>query len=192
MIRRLLLFTTAAFAASAIYLPGFTNAPLADDWAVIQRNRDVSLQDLPHLLTATHGGWYRPVFDLFISVCAQFFGFKALGYHIVAFVLYLVVAVLAADIIGVLTQCTDVGALTAVLFGVHGAHAEPVLWVSASNELLARLFVLLGLRSYLAFRASSSPGRYYALRVLYTCNWRKRNRDFLPVALAVYDLSVQR
>ncbi len=190
MIRRLLLFTTAAFAASAIYLPGFTNAPLADDWAVIQRNLNLSLQDAPHLLTATHGGWYRPVFDLFISVCDRFFGFEALGYHIVAFVLYLVVAVLAADIISVLTQRTDVGALTAALFGVHGAHAEPVLWVSASNELLAGLFVLLGLRSYLAFRASPSPGRYYALTVVcyILAIGAKETAIFLPVAFAVYDL----
>lgn len=190
MTRRLFLFTVASLAASSIYLPGFTNAPLADDWAVIQRNLALSLHDLPQLLTATHGGWYRPVFDLFISLCARLFGFEALGYHIVAFVLYVAVVVLVADIIGVLTQRSNIGALAAVLFGVHGAHAEPVLWVSASNELLAGLFVLLSLRSYLAFRASPSPGRYYALTVVcyVLAIGAKETAIFLPVALVVYDL----
>ncbi|MCS6841974.1 MAG: hypothetical protein NZ699_10340 [Roseiflexus sp.] len=190
MIHRLLLFTFASLAASSIYLPGFTNAPLADDWAVIQRNLDLSIRDLPMLLTAPHGGWYRPAFDLFVGACAQFFGFEALGYHIVAFVLYLAVAVLVADIIGALTRRTDIGALAAALFGVHGAHAEPVLWISASNELLAGVFVLLGLRSYLAFRASSSPGIHYALTIvcyLFAIG-AKETAIFLPVALAVYDL----
>lgn len=190
MIRRLLLLTSTSLAASSIYIPGFTTIPLADDWAVIQRNLDLSLHDLPQLLTATHGGWYRPVFDLFISVCARFFGFEALGYHVVAFVLYLAVTVLVADILGVLTRRSAAGALAAILFGVHGAHAEPVLWVSASNELLAGVFVLLGLRSYLAFRNSSSPGRYYALTIVcyVLAIGAKETAIFLPVALAVYDL----
>jgi hypothetical protein len=190
MIRRLLLFTLASLAASSIYLSGFTNAPLADDWAVIQRNLDLSLQDLPLLLTATHGGWYRPVFDLFISVCARLFGFEALWHHVVAFVLYLAVAVLVADILGTLTQRTAIGALAAILFSVHGAHAEPVLWVSASNELLAGLFVLLSLRSYLAFRASASPGACYALTIVcyVLAIGAKETAIFLPFALAIYDL----
>lgn len=190
MIRRLFLFTFAALAASSVYLPGFTNAPLADDWAVIQRNLDLSLQDLPLLLTAPHGGWYRPVFDLFIGACARLFGFEALGYHVVAFTLYLAVTLLVADIVSTLTQRTDIGALAAILFGVHGAHAEPMLWISASNELLAGLFVLLGLRSYLAFRASASPGVFYALTVASyaLAIGAKETAIFLPVALAVYDL----
>jgi hypothetical protein len=190
MIHRFLILALASLVASSVYLPGFTNAPLADDWAVIQRNLHLSVQDVPRLLTARHGGWYRPVFDLFIGACARLFGFDAIGYHFVAFVLYVAVAILVADIIGTLTQRIAIGALAAVLFGVHGAHAEPVLWVSASNELLAGLFVLLGLQSYLAFRSSASPGRYYALTVVcyVLAIGAKETAIFLPVALAVYDM----
>jgi hypothetical protein len=107
------------------------------------------------LLSTTHGGWYRPVFDLFIGACSRFSGFDASGYHAVAFVIYIIVAVLVADVAATLTGNPGVGVVAALLFGIHSAHAEPVLWVSASNELLAGLFTLLSLRSYLAFRAST-------------------------------------
>ncbi|MGB9751973.1 hypothetical protein [Roseiflexus castenholzii] len=190
MIRRLLILALVSLGASSLYLPGFTNALLADDWAVIQRNLDLSLRDLPHLLTATHGGWYRPVFDLFIAACARIFGFEAMGYHVVALVLYVAVTTLVADIISTMTQRIDIGMLAAILFSVHGAHAEPILWVSASNELLAGLFVLLSLRIYLAFRTAPAPGRYYALTVVcyVLAIGAKETAIFLPVALAVYDL----
>jgi hypothetical protein len=182
-------YLLASLAAASVYLPGFSRSLLADDWAVVQRNLDLSLQDVPRLLSTTHGGWYRPVFDLFIGACSRFSGFDASGYHAVAFVIYIIVAVLVADIAATLTGRPGVGVVAALLFGVHSVHAEPVLWVSASNELLAGLFTLLSLRSYLAFRASPRRAQYaltigcYVLAI-----GAKETAIFLPVALGVYEL----
>lgn len=181
-----------SLAASFVYLPGLSRSLLADDWAVVQRNLDLSLQDVPRLLSATHGGWYRPVFDLFIGVCARFSGFDAAGYHAVAFVVYLFVAILVADIAATLTGRPGIGIVAALLFGIHSAHAEPVLWVSASNELLAGLFTLLSLRSYLAFRASTRRTAQYALTIgcYVLAIGTKETAIFLPVALGVYELLI--
>jgi len=182
-------YLLASLAAASVYVPGFSRALLADDWAVVQRNLDLSLQDVPRLLSTTHGGWYRPVFDLFIGACTRFSGFDASGYHAAAFVIYIIVAVLVADIAATLTGRPGVGVVAALLFGVHSVHAEPVLWVSASNELLAGLFTLLSLRSYLAFRASPRRAQYaltigcYVLAI-----GAKETAIFLPVALGVYEL----
>ncbi len=183
-------YLLASLAAASVYVPGFSRALLADDWAVIQRNLDLSIQDVPRLLSTTHGGWYRPVFDLFIGACSRFSGFDASGYHAVAFVIYIIVAVLVADVAATLTGSPGVGIVAALLFGIHSAHAEPVLWVSASNELLAGLFTLLSLRSYLAFRASTRRAVQYALTVgcYLLAIGAKETAIFLPVALGVYEL----
>jgi hypothetical protein len=130
------------------------------------------------------------VFDLFIGACSRFSGFDASGYHAVAFVIYIIVAVLVADIAATLTGRPGVGVVAALLFGVHSVHAEPVLWVSASNELLAGLFTLLSLRSYLAFRASPRRTVQYALTMgcYVLAIGAKETAIFLPVALGVYEL----
>ena len=190
MIRSYSRYLLASLAAASVYVPGFSRALLADDWAVVQRNLDLSLQDVPRLLSTTHGGWYRPVFDLFIGACSRFSGFDASGYHAVAFVIYIIVAVLVADVAATLTGNPGVGVVAALLFGIHSAHAEPVLWVSASNELLAGLFTLLSLRSYLAFRASTRRAVQYALTVgcYLLAIGAKETAIFLPVALGVYEL----
>ena len=183
-------YLLASLAAASVYVPGFSRALLADDWAVVQRNLDLSLQDVPRLLSTTHGGWYRPVFDLFIGACTRFSGFDASGYHAAAFVIYIIVAVLVADIAATLTGRPGIGVVAALLFGVHSAHAEPVLWVSASNELLAGSFTLLSLRSYLAFRASPRRTVQYALTMgcYVLAIGAKETAIFLPVALGVYEL----
>jgi hypothetical protein len=49
-------YLLASLAAASVYVPGFSRALLADDWAVVQRNLDLSLRDVPHLLSTTHGG----------------------------------------------------------------------------------------------------------------------------------------
>jgi hypothetical protein len=49
-------YLLASLAAASVYLPGFSRSLLADDWAVVQRNLDLSLRDVPHLLSTTHGG----------------------------------------------------------------------------------------------------------------------------------------
>ena len=184
------LYPAIALLGAVVYSSGISNALLADDWPVIARNLGLRLADIPHLLMSTHAGWYRPLFDLLLAGCYQLLGLQALGYHIVALGLYASTTLLAGVAAEALTGERRCGLLAALLFSLLGVHAEPVLWVAASNELLAGLFVLLSLIGYIRFRTASRPGGYYALAAIgyLLALMAKETAVFLPLALLWYDI----
>lgn len=186
---RFTVYVLTALSAILVYIPGVTNALLADDWPVTTRNMNLALPDILQRFLAPYGGWYRPVFDIFISVCTHIFGLNAVGYHWVVLGIYAVLTVLVGAIAETLTGKKGIGILSSFLFGIHSVHAEPVLWISASNELLAGLFVLLSMKCYIMFRTSKSILHYFLAGACYLLSIAtKETAVFLPTMFAVYDL----
>jgi hypothetical protein len=190
MAGRLLLFALVSLVAVSIFIPGTTTSLLADDWHIVARNWDLSSQDAFQRFQAPHAGWYRPVFDLMINLCARIFGLNAIGFHLVAIILYALVTVLVGIIAEEITGDRGIGIISSLLFGIHSVHAEPVLWIASSNELLAALFALLSLKSYIAFRQSKKPilnyclaGVFYLLAIA-----SKETGVFLPMTFVAYDV----
>lgn len=190
MSKRFGAYVLASLVAVSVYLPGITNSLLADDWPIIMRNMDLSLQDVCMRFYSTFAGWYRPMFDVLINLCFQIFGFNAIGYHLVAFSLYIYITYLVGDIAETITGKRYIGLISSLLFGIHSVHAEPILWVSAMNELLAGLFVLLSLKSYIAFRktADKSLLNYCLAGLFYILSLAsKETAFFLPIMFVGYD-----
>ncbi|OQY30616.1 MAG: hypothetical protein B6I38_07120 [Anaerolineaceae bacterium 4572_5.1] len=187
--KRFGLYMATSLIAVCVYLPGITNSLLADDWSVIVRNMDLSSQDALARFYSTFAGWYRPMFDVLMNLCFQIFGFKATGYHLVALFLYIAITYLVGDIAETITGKRSIGLISSLLFGIHSVHAEPVLWVSSMNELLAGLFVLLSLKSYIAFRGSDKPILNYCLTGLFYILGlaSKETALFLPIMFVGYD-----
>ena len=188
--KRFGVYVLASLVAVSVYLPGITNSLLADDWPIIMRNMDLSLQDVFMRFYSTCAGWYRPMFDVLINLCFKIFGFNATGYHLVAFSLYIYITYLVGDIAETITGKRYIGLISSLLFGIHSVHAEPILWVSAMNELLAGLFVLLSLKSYIAFRktADKSLLNYCLAGLFYILSLAsKETAFFLPIMFVGYD-----
>jgi hypothetical protein len=194
MNRRFGLYILVSLIAASVYLPGITNSLLADDWSVITRNMDLSLQDIFTRFHSTFAGWYRPMFDVLINLCFRLFGFNAGGYHLVAFALYIFTTCLVGDIAETITGERFIGLISALLFGVHSVHSEPVLWISSMNELLAGFFVLLSLKSYIAFRTSGKSALHYWLTGLFyiLSLASKETSFFLPIMLVAYEIFLSR
>jgi hypothetical protein len=190
MSKRLGLYILVSLLAASAYLPGITDSLLADDWPVILRNLDLSLQDLPARFSSTAFGWYRPMFDFLIHLCFRMFGVDATGYHLAALFLYILTIFLVGDTAETITGKRPIGLAVSLLFGVHSIHSEPVLWISSMNELLAGVFVLLSLNRYIAFRRSRNGGLNYALAaLLYVLGLvSKETAVFLPVMFVAYDV----
>jgi hypothetical protein len=166
-----------------------TNAFLSDDWPVIAANMELSRQDIGLLFSSIRDGWYRPVFHLFLHLCWRLFGEAGWGYHAVIMLLYIILTAFVGNLGEILTQSRRVGLLTAVLFGLHAAHAEPVLWIAAANEVVAGLFAVLSITCYIQFRRSSEPALWLivAAAFYYFAIAAKETAAFLPLMFLVYD-----
>ncbi|NMB82282.1 MAG: hypothetical protein GYA14_10735 [Ignavibacteria bacterium] len=150
-----------------IFIPGFTNSPVADDWIVIQRNMNLTFPDILKLFTSTNFGWYRPIFELFIYLCSLCFNFQAIDYHVVILILYLFVLFLVGKISFLLTEESGIGFLSAFIFGILSIHSEPVLWISAANEILTAIFLLSSIYFYLVLRINSKKNFTYLFSLLF-------------------------
>ncbi len=154
LIRTAASYLLAALVPALVFLPNLNSHFVADDWPVLARNL-LAWQKGIGLFTAARFGWYRPLFDLFLSGCWALFGLNPLGYHLCILLLYVLVAIAVGVVGELLTGRRAIGLLSALLFAIHGAHAEAVLWIASANEVLAGLMVVLGTLAYLLFRRSS-------------------------------------
>ncbi len=171
----------------SLFLPNVTAYFVADDWPILARNIHAWEEGL-RLFTATRFGWYRPLFDLWIALNWEVFGLNPAGYHAFVFVLYVLVAVGVGLLAALLSGERWAGVLSTFLFALNGAHAEPVLWIAAANEVLAGFFVVGSLLAYVQFRRSGRGGWLVVAWLGYLLGLAsKETAVFLPLALLLYD-----
>lgn len=106
--------------------------------------------------------YYRPVFGVFNLLIAQAFGIWPAAFHAASVALHAGVSLLVAAGARRLVpgERREAAALAAgLLFAVHPSHAEAVAWAAGQADLLAALFSLLAIRSYLQVK-DGSPRRW--------------------------------
>ncbi|HEV2845541.1 MAG TPA: tetratricopeptide repeat protein, partial [Thermoanaerobaculia bacterium] len=106
--------------------------------------------------------YYRPLFGIFNLLLAKAFGIWPAVFHAASVALHAGVSLLVAAGARRLVrgEGRDAAALAAgLLFAVHPSHAEAVAWAAGQADLLAALFTLLTLRSYLLVK-DGSAGRW--------------------------------
>jgi len=145
-------FGLALILALVIFLPWRNNYFCSDDWPAFLRNMHLSWQEIPGWFTGLRSGSYRPLHDVFVALCWSRFGLNPLGYRLVSIILYVLVSANVGMLAYLITGDKRVGTLSTVLFSVFAPHAEPVLWLAATNELLAGLFALICITSFVIFR----------------------------------------
>jgi hypothetical protein len=180
-------YLLAALVPALVFLPNLNSYFVADDWPVLARNI-MAWQKGIGLFTAARFGWYRPLFDLFLSVCWGLFGLNPLGYHLCILFLYVLVAIAVGMVGELLTGRRAIGLLSALVFAIHGAHAEPVLWIASANEVLAGLMVAVGTLAYILFRRSSKRTWLVLAGFSYLLGLSsKETALFMPLALVALE-----
>ncbi|MEK6300662.1 MAG: tetratricopeptide repeat protein [Acidobacteriota bacterium] len=115
--------------------------------------------------------YYRPLFNVLLSINYSIFGTKAWGWHLANVFIHAGVTALVFKVLLELTEQRWVSVASACLFAVHPAHAESVAWISGVTDPLMALMVL--------------PGFYFYLR------YRKTGRkNFLALTLVAYFLAL--
>jgi hypothetical protein len=176
--------------ALLVFLPWANSYFVADDWPILKRLSSTPLSvELKAFVTVHSGSWYRPLFELLLTLCWKAFGLNPTGYHLMSLLLFAVVSVLLGSLAESVTGDRRAGVLSAVLFVVLSCHAESVLWISSSNELLAGLFFASGVVAYVFFRQRRSRAFLAAAVAAYLLALTsKETATFMPLALLAYDL----
>lgn len=161
---------------------------VADDWTVIARNAHASWQEMAQWFVAVRFDWYRPTFDSLVALCWKLFRLNPVGYHVTSMFLFSLVCGTVGILGELLTDDRRIGVLSTVLFASLGCHAEPVLWFSSANELLAGLFTACGMISYVLFRRTQAPLWLLGSGISYVLGITSKETALsLPLMLLVYD-----
>ena len=164
---------------------------LSDDDVLIQNPyyRGLSWHNLRWMFTTFYMGDYRPLTWLTYAIDYKMWGISPFGYHLTSLFLHAVNSVLFYFVavrllsltFSVSAVFTDVtmrfpAAFAAFVFAIHPLRSEAVAWISARGHLLAALFFLLTIISYLRATCTATPSF--------------QKRVWLVLALILYILSV--
>ncbi|HVN09555.1 MAG TPA: tetratricopeptide repeat protein [Patescibacteria group bacterium] len=92
--------------------------------------------------------YYRPVFLLWLLGNYEAFGLDPLGWHLSSLLLHLGSTVLVYFLALRFTRMRFASLGSALLFGLHPAQVENVVWASASTELLGSFLTLASMLCY--------------------------------------------
>ncbi len=135
---------------------------------------------------------YRPFFALWLLLNRQLFGGLAPYWHLSSLALHVGVTALVYRLAARLSRNDWTAALAALLFAVHPAHIEPVVWISAASDLLATAFVILAFLFYLRGVEEEDSGPSFrsllASSVCFACALlSKETAIIFPVLLLFYE-----
>lgn len=133
----------------------------------------------------------RPVMIFSLALDYAVWKLNPFGYHLTNLLLHLLCATGVAFLTQRLSRSQWAGFLAGALFALHPGHAEGVIAFLGRSDLLATLFVLLGLWGYVLHLGSKGwpKGIWYAgslLCYLLAC-FSKENGLVLSGALVVYE-----
>ena len=175
-----------AFLVVLLYLPALGNGFVNwDDDIYVYANpqvRSIAPSSLLRAFTRIHassGNWH-PLTMVSHAVDYAVWGLRPFGHHLTSILLHGCNAALVVLLAVRLLQARGcalsrqgmlaAGVVAGLLFGLHPLHVESVAWVSERKDLLAALFYLLGVLSYLRYagHAAGAVGPWKDRRYLTT------------------------
>ncbi|HEY6332062.1 MAG TPA: tetratricopeptide repeat protein [Blastocatellia bacterium] len=155
--------------AIAVSLNCLANGFAADDLQQVLNNPLIKdLANIPGAFTSTVwtysseniiftvDRYYRPLFNVFLTINYTLFGTSAFGWHMVNILIDATVAYLIFRAIKGVSRSEWIALAAAILFAAHPAHAESVAWISGATDPLMALFVLPSFLLYLRYRQTHS------------------------------------
>ncbi len=141
------------------YFPSLGGSFVWDDEAIFQENQMVrSWANAPKIFTQEisagfetrqRSNFYRPIQKLTYFFDYSIWKSNPLGYHLTSVLLHVLAALCLFRFVQILLKDSAVALWSALLFVAHPVHTEAVAYVSGRADLLAAMFMLLGLIFYL-------------------------------------------
>lgn len=152
------------------YLPALSGAFIYDDLRLVRVNPNV--QSLGAAIGAFfeplwafedptgqfQNAFWRPLTVITIALGRMLTGLEPEGYHWLSILLHGAATLAAWRFASRLLSSEALGAAVGLFFALHPVHVESVAWISAVNDPLHGLFVILSLSAHLAWRDRGSAG----------------------------------
>ena len=159
---QLLLLGLLLLAGLIAFSPNLNSYFLSDDFVQIGK---VLHGDYSVAWGLEHGGFVRPLFIWSYVLDSHIWGTRPFGYHLTNVLLHALNAFLVFKLAAGVLQAQNIeprkqriaAIAAAALFLLHPSHSEAVVWISGRADLLATLFVLASVLSYLAYEARNQP-----------------------------------
>ncbi len=162
-IASLILIAITFITLSPVLLGGFTNW---DDPQLVTGNARIttlSFDSVKVMFTSFQERLYFPLVTLSYAVEKHFAGLNPLVFHATNLTLHLANTLLVFWLIYLISGGElSVAFITALLFGIHPLHVEPVAWVSERKGLLYAFFFLISIISYIYSDRAKEKNLYYA------------------------------
>lgn len=185
-----------------VYSNIFANQFLMDDWdfivdwPLIQDWKNFPQFFIGYVPPAGQEGIYSPLKTLFHAINYSLFGLNPLGYHVVSLLVHLVGIFLVYKLSYLFIKDEKVAFFSALLFGLHPVHVEPVTSMTGSVDLIGVLFMFLAFYLYV----KAQRGEEGFNKKLYACSLLTAFLSIfthelclsLPVLLLWYDLCFTR
>lgn len=161
-----------AAAALALYVPAAMQSEfvLWDDDMLVYENpltQSLSVSSVAGAFTSYDPELYVPLTILSFQIEHALVGYVPLLYHLDNLALHILAACLVFLLLERLGLRRSVAFLCALIFTVHPINTEAVLWVSARKDLLAAVFSLGAILSFLEYRLRGKTLWYAATLLLF-------------------------
>ena len=160
-----------------LYIGTLRFAFVYDDLLLILANPLVQSWHYLRTLFQTHmwafGGpaypanYWRPVFMVWLLVNYSLFGAHPLGWHLMAVLAHVAVALLVYALARRLTGDRISGAVAGLVFGIHPVTIEDTAWVLGATESIVGIFFLASLVMYIDARRQGSRAKLAASVALF-------------------------
>jgi len=173
------------------YLPGLLNGFVFDDNILLLPVNAYWGADLLKIVSIPVNKFeYLPVRDFSLVIDAWLWGRNPFGFHLSSLLYYLITVWLVFVTSRQLAQCAgsdraeQLALMTAAIFALHPLNSEAVYFISARNNILAMLFLLLSLAGFLSGR------NLLSLLTFSLALFSKASAVFFPLALLVILLTL--
>ena len=137
--------------------------------------------------TGYAANWF-PLTWLSYMLGVSIYGLSSAGHHLTNAFLHALNSILLFFVLRRMTGARWQSAFTAMIFAVHPLHVEPVAWVSQRRELLAGMFWMLSIGTYLRYVKQPRTPVYLLLVLAFACGlMSKPTIVTLPFVLLLLD-----
>ncbi len=152
-------------------------------------NTGVSLANIEWAFSKFHVANWHPLTWVSHMIDVEIYGLNAGGHHVSNVIIHIINSVLLLYLLDILTKQFWPSVLVSILFAVHPAHVESVVWIAERKDVLSAFFFILTLISYKFYVDSHSKKLYFFTLFLYICGLlSKPMLVTLPFVLLLLDI----